>query len=1196
MPAPLSDRNLLFGILALQLDFIDRNALVAAMHAWGLEKHRSLGELLQERGRLAADCRQLLDALVAEHLRAHGDDAQQSLAALSSTGSAQEALAGVSDSELQASLRRAGGSAEPAGVQPPTEPEGADAALARRRFRVLRAHARGGLGEVFVARDEELNREVALKEIRADYAGDTASRERFRREAEVTGRLEHPGIVLVYGLGTYGDGRPFYAMRFVKGDNLMEAITRFHAGGGRLADHSVPSRDLLSRFIDVCQAVAYAHARGVLHRDLKPGNILLGPFGETLVVDWGLAKPVGRAAAGAPDDDEPTLRPLSGDLAATAAGQAVGTPAYMSPEQAAGRHDALGPRSDVYSLGATLFALLTGRAPLAGKDPEALRKVERGDRPRPRQVRPDVPRPLEAVCLRAMARQPEDRYASALDLAADVERWLADEPVAAYRDPWAVRATRWARRHRAAVGGLAALLLTALASLAVGLWAVNRERLNTERAHQAEADARRRTRAALNTLTDEAVQRLMARQPILTRSDRDFLRKVLEQYEGLATSEGDTPDGRAALADGHYRVARIRMYLGETEGAKEAFRTARDLLQRLVAEFPDNPGYRHQLAKTLHDLGSRLIATPRAAEGEEPLRAALSLLEGLVEAAPEASEYRAEQGTALYNLGVLLSTRGEMKAAEEAQNAALAALAAVPPGPDPTPRRTLGAAQLALGDLYRQTSRPDKQAEALRAAVATSRRLADDFPDSRVFRSQAAVARLHLGTALMGAHRGQQAEAELRGARDELLALVNEYSAVPEYRVELARAHNNLGVLLRDTGRSDPAEEEFRAAYFLWRKLADDDRQSTFYRRTLATSLGNLGSVQRRAGRKPEAAESFREAIALSRKLAEQQPNLPELRHELALNLDDLASVLPASERGTILREVRDIEQKLVAEFPNNSEYRNYLAWSFLREGGSHRDAGQRAEAEAAYREARRHYEQVVADMPRVVAYRLGLAATLQQLGAVLSADDKRAAEAEELLQTARTICTDVLHDAPQLADASSWLAASLASLASLKIAKKDFAAARDLAAQAVARNADALRTSPRHPQYRKHQRSALLVKAQAPLGLGDHAAAAATAEELVALGYAPPIDAFEAACALARASVLAGKDSALPEAKRGELGRSYADRAMGRLRDAVRLGLRDAGRFKHPDLDPLRGREDFKSLLADLATPPERLPPPDVH
>ena len=173
------------------------------------------------------------------------------------------------------------------------------------RFLVLRPHAKGGLGQVFVARDTELNRDVALKEIQDQFAFEPRFRSRFEFEAEVTGGLEHPGIVPVYGLGHLPDGRPFYAMRFIKGNNLKEAIARFHEAerqpGRDPGLSTLELRELLGRFIDVCDAIAYAHSRGVLHRDLKPGNIMLGKYGETLVVDWGLAKALEQSEPESPD-------------------------------------------------------------------------------------------------------------------------------------------------------------------------------------------------------------------------------------------------------------------------------------------------------------------------------------------------------------------------------------------------------------------------------------------------------------------------------------------------------------------------------------------------------------------------------------------------------------------------------------------------------------------------------------------------------------------------------------------------------------------------------------------------------------------------------------------------------------------------------------------------------------------------------
>jgi serine/threonine protein kinase len=319
---PAADRNLLFGILALQMDFISRDALIAAMNAWVLEKTKPLGQILVEQGALESDAHALLEPLVKKHLAMHGGDPERSLAVLSSLGSARNALEQIADPDVQASLAQVSANRPAEEHSWPTRMSWAGTPTsAGLRFRILRPHARGGLGEVFVAQDEELHREVALKEIQDRFADDPQSRARFLLEAEITGGLEHPGIVPVYGLGAYGDGRPFYAMRFIRGDSLKEAIARFHNGASRGpqptdrqptdGERTLAFRQLLGRFVDVCNAVAYAHSRGVLHRDVKPGNVMLGKYGETLVVDWGLAKPVDRPES-APSTEERILRPSSG--------------------------------------------------------------------------------------------------------------------------------------------------------------------------------------------------------------------------------------------------------------------------------------------------------------------------------------------------------------------------------------------------------------------------------------------------------------------------------------------------------------------------------------------------------------------------------------------------------------------------------------------------------------------------------------------------------------------------------------------------------------------------------------------------------------------------------------------------------------------------------------------------------------------
>ncbi len=373
----------------------------------------------------------------------------------------------------------------------------ADALAAR--YRPLRWHAKGGLGEVFVAWDQELDREVALKEMQARPSQQPRHRERFLREAKITSRLEHPGIVPVYGLGEYADGRPYYAMRFIQGETLRDAADRLH-------QTAIPSksnrafRELLGQFVRICETMAYAHSEGVLHRDLKPENILLGAYGEVLIIDWGLAKsfPTQRTSGGRePPDGVPQQgahAPRSPVDAGTQQGVAMGTPGYMSPEQAAGEWKQVGPASDIYSLGAILYAVLTGQPPLMPSSTgEAVEAV-----PAPRQVKTGIPVALEAVCLKAMRPQPQDRYTSADALAEDIKNWLADEPVSAYPEPWWERGRRWLNRHRTPVAASIAVVFMVLFGIAVGMLTTAGERLMV--ANDRERDVRAQEKEARRNL------------------------------------------------------------------------------------------------------------------------------------------------------------------------------------------------------------------------------------------------------------------------------------------------------------------------------------------------------------------------------------------------------------------------------------------------------------------------------------------------------------------------------------------------------------------------------------------------------------------------------------------------------------------------------------------------------------------------
>ncbi len=287
------------------------------------------------------------------------------------------------------------------------------------------------MGEVLVARQQELDRPVALKRILSGKIHEV-SRRRFLREAVITAQLQHPGIVPIHGLGEDEDG-PFYTMPFIRGETLQVAIERFHRDQALRRDsgrRGLELRGLLQRFITICETIAYAHDQGVVHRDLKPSNIMLGPYGETLVMDWGLAKRYqGDGSDADPDAEDPSPSPSPDDL--TAVGAVLGTPQFMSPEQAVGRPTS--PASDLYSLGVILYAILTGKSPYEvppGSD--RLQLVREAALVPPRQRDPSVPRALQAICLKAMAARPEERYMTARALAEDLAKWLADEPVSAY--------------------------------------------------------------------------------------------------------------------------------------------------------------------------------------------------------------------------------------------------------------------------------------------------------------------------------------------------------------------------------------------------------------------------------------------------------------------------------------------------------------------------------------------------------------------------------------------------------------------------------------------------------------------------------------------------------------------------------------------------------------------------------------------
>ena len=655
-------------------------------------------------------------ALADLHVDAHQGDMAKSVAAIPAGRSTRESLNRVADADLALSLARAGMTARHANDDADrTASYGIGTATSDGlRFRVLRPHARGGLGAVFVALDTELHREVALKQMLDQHADDPVSRQRFLVEAEITGGLEHPGVVPVYGLGTYADGRPFYAMRFIRGDSLKEAIDRFHGDLELQKDHgrrSLELRRLLGRFVDVCNAIEYAHSRGVLHRDIKPGNVIVGKHGETLVVDWGLAKATGRAE---PSAGERTLVPSSASGSAeTLPGSALGTPAYMSPEQADGDLDRLGPRSDVYSLGATLYCLLAGRAPYAGDDVGSiLRAVQRGEYQPPRAIDPTIDPALEAVCRKAMALKPGDRYGSPRALVDDLERWMANEPVSAWREPLGRRVRRWARRNRTPVTAAGVALLAGVVGLSAVLVVerqakadIARALASETRANTALADANTKVEAryelameAIKTFHTGVSEDFLLKQDQFKDLRNRLLNSALDFYGKLGSLLGPENDvaSRRAMLQANFEAADLAGTVGRKEDALAGHRSVLAARESLASEPGADAIARVDVGRSLLAVAGLLEATGQTAEALTQYRRSETLLAGLAAAETAA---RAALAACRSQMAYVLSSTGKNSLALDAYLLARSeqeALAAAPgdgrrPGATWPPRSTASA-------------------------------------------------------------------------------------------------------------------------------------------------------------------------------------------------------------------------------------------------------------------------------------------------------------------------------------------------------------------------------------------------------------------------------------------------------------------------------------------------------------------------
>ena len=1153
MSTPSRDRNLLVGMLALQMDFITRDQLIAGLQSWVQDKSRPLEDLLHQAGALDDDLRNLVANLADRHLRQHGGDPQRSLAALTPPPALTDVLTSVDDPDVnttltffgqgQPSLAETDVAPNGLGAQPPAlaaqttrataSADAGDSTGNGTRFRILRPHARGGLGEVSVAEDRELHREVALKEIQNRFVRDPSSRARFLLEAEITGGLEHPGIVPVYGLGSYPDGRPYYAMRFIKGDSLHETIRQFHspeaaAGRGPLV-RSLEFRRLLGRFIDVCQAMEYAHSRGVLHRDLKPGNIMLGKYGETLVVDWGLARARGRQPSARPGEaDEQTLVPHSGSgVEATQMGAVIGTPAYMSPEQAAGRIDELDTTSDVYGLGATLYALLTGKPPIeGGHRDQALRRVEQGDIPSPRNVQPGVPKPLEAICRKAMARLPAERYASARELADEIEHWLADEPVTAHREPLWQRASRWLRKHQAIASTAAAtLLLTLIAAGIVVLQQNAHAKVLAAQTRKAEAREAMAIDAVKQFRDAVAENEVLKGSPALHDLRKTLLKEPLKFFQKLRDElqqDNDTrPESLDRLGSAAFELGHLTYEIGDKQDALAAFQQALEIRQRLADENPTVTEYQSNLAASHHNIGVLLSQTGKPDEALAVYQQALEIRQRLARENPTVTEYQSDLAGSHNNIGVLLSGTGKPDEALAAHQQALEIkqrLARENPTVNVYQSR-LALSHNNIGNLLRETGKPDEALAAHQQALEIHERLARENPTVIEYQSGLAVSHNNIGVLLSQTGKPDQALAALQqaleiqqrlarenptvteyvsdlaashnniglllsetGKPDEALAayqqaleikerLARENPTVTEYQSDLAASHNQIGVLLSETGKPDEALAAYQQAQEIWQRLARENPTVTEYQSRLALSHYNIGRLLRQTGKPDEALAAYQQALEIRQRLARENPTVTEYQSDLAASHNNIGNVL--SETGmpddalAAYQQALEIRHRLAGENPTVTDYQSRLAGSHNSIGLLLRETGKPDEALAAYQQALEIKERLARENPTVTEYQSNLALSHNSIGNVLRETGKPD-EALAAYQKALEIWQRLARENAESPDLASDVGGTLNNIALIEMNEGRFAEARDRLRQAVDWQRKALSTNAAHPTYRQ--------------------------------------------------------------------------------------------------------------------------------
>jgi serine/threonine protein kinase/tetratricopeptide (TPR) repeat protein len=933
---------------------------------------------------------------------------------------------------------------EPATGEPP------DTAIGP--YRLIERLGEGGMGAVYRAEQTHpVHREVALKLVKRGM--DTAQVvARFELERQSLALMDHPSIARVYDAGATDSGRPYFVMELVRGTPITQYCDR----------ERLSILERLELFILVCRAVQHAHQKGIIHRDLKPSNVLVAlqdgvPVPK--IIDFGVAKATGLGLG------------LDGTL--TSPAQVVGTPLYMSPEQAKLGSRDIDTRSDIYSLGVLLYELLSGTTPFAPDRlkeaalDEICRIIREQEPPHPstrlntltdadrsaisanrhtdpRHLARSLHGELDWIVMKCLEKDRARRYETASALADELMRYLTDEPIEARRPSLVNRAGKWARRHRPVVAAAAILLVITSLGLAIGAALLGHANLVSERRrHEAEANLAQAERNY--TLAREAVDRYLTKvsedkllnQPHMVKLRQELLETAREFYQRLVDERKDDPPAKADLGNAHLRLSKIARLRADTREAVAQAQAALSIFAGLAAAHPEVADYRRGLATSHNMLGSLYMDTGRVTDAEASYKRALAIREALAKDYPQVADDRMKLADSLTNSGNLYSLNRQMSEAEKSIKRAIGIeeeLATAHPEVADY-RRGLGRSNELLGRLCFYGTRPLADAEApYQRALAIREALAKDHPEVTDYRDDLAGNHHNLGNIYKLTGRTAKAEASYQRALAIREALAKEHPEVTDYRRALAGCNHNVGSLYKDTGRKTEAEASYQRAIGIERDLAAAHPDVVLYRRDLARSLDALGFFYNDTGRRTQAEASWKEALAISQKLAADHSEVTEHLKDLAMILSNLGNFYSDTGRKTEAeapyQRALTIRETLAQQHPEAADYRKELENSHHILGNLYKDTGRTAEAEASYQRAIRIQRELAAAHPEVIYYRRDLTTIIDSLGFVYR-DTGRTAQAEASWKEAVAINQKLVADHPEVADHLKDLAQILSNLGS---------------------------------------------------------------------------------------------------------------------------------------------------------------------